>query len=342
MTQPAAQPSPDARNVRVLLARRPSGAPVAEDFRFVEEPLQPLADGELRVRGRWLSLDPYMRGRMNEGKSYVKPVDLGAVMCGEVVGEVLESRHTDFAPGDLVAGDLGWQTLPTSTGQGLRKLLPNIPAAAQLSVCGMPGVTAWCGLLLIGAPKPGETVVVSAAAGAVGSVVGQIAKLKGCRVVGIAGGADKCAYVTGELGFDACIDYKAGRLREDLKAATPNGVDVYFDNVGGEILDTVLARMNPFSRLPVCGLISQYNATEAHGLRNFRSVLVNRIKIQGFIVFDFREHYPQAVGELAGWLAAGKLKYRETIAEGIRAAPAAFIGMLGGANLGKQLVHLGG
>jgi NADPH-dependent curcumin reductase CurA len=342
MSQSTAPTPADARNLRVLLERRPSGMPVVEDFRIVEEPLAPLADGELRVRGQWLSLDPYMRGRMNEGKSYVKPVELGAVMCGEVVGEVVESRHPGFAVGDSVAGDLGWQTLPTSSGQGLRKLLPGVPPAAQLSVCGMPGITAWCGLLLIGAPQPGETVVVSAAAGAVGSVVGQIARLKGCRVVGIAGGADKCAYVTGELGFDACIDYKAGRLREDLKAATPDGIDVYFDNVGGDILDTVLARMNPFSRLPVCGLISQYNATEAHGLRNFRSVLVNRIRIQGFIVFDFREHHAQAVTELSGWLAAGKLKYRETIAEGLRAAPAAFIGMLGGANFGKQLVRLGG
>jgi NADPH-dependent curcumin reductase CurA len=194
--------------------------------------------------------------------------------------------------------------------------------------------------MLIGAPKAGETVVVSAAAGAVGSVVGQIAKLKGCRVVGIAGGADKCRHVIEDLGFDACIDYKAGRLREDLKAATPNGVDIYFDNVGGEILDTVLARMNPFSRLPVCGLISQYNASEPYGLRNFRSVLVNRIKIQGFIVFDMKEHHRQAVTELASWLAEGKLKYRESIAEGLRAAPAAFIGLLRGANLGKQLVRL--
>ena len=327
-------------NVRVLLARRPTGAPVPDDFRIVEEPPAPLADGELRVRGEWLSLDPYMRGRMNDGKSYVKPVEIDGVMCGEVVGRVVESRNAAFAVGDQVAGDLGWQTLAVSNGQGLRKLMPGVPPAAQLSVCGMPGVTAWCGLLLIGEPKPGETVVVSAAAGAVGSVVGQIAKLKGCRTVGIAGGADKCRYVTEELGFDACIDYKAGNLREDLKAATPNGIDVYFDNVGGEILDTVLARMNPFSRLPVCGLISQYNATELHGLRNFRSVLVNRIKIQGFIVFDFKEHYPRAVGELAGWLAADKLKYRETIAEGVRAAPSAFIGMMNGANLGKQLVRL--
>ena len=295
---------------QVLLVRRPTGAPVLEDFRVAEAPLAPLADGQLRIRGHWLSLDPYMRGRMSDAKSYVKPVEIG------------------------------WQTVATSDGKGLRKILKDVPAAAQLSVCGMPGVTAWCGLLLIGEPKPGETVVVSGAAGAVGSIVGQIAKIKGCRVVGIAGGADKCRHAVEDLGFDACIDYKAGRLREDLKAATPDGVDVYFDNVGGEILDTVLARMNPFSRLPVCGLISQYNVTEPYGLRNFRSVLVNRIKMQGFIVFDFAARHPEAVKDLAGWLAAGKLKYRETIAQGVEAAPGAFIGLLAGANTGKQLVKL--
>jgi NADPH-dependent curcumin reductase CurA len=329
-----------ATTTRVLLARRPTGAPTPDDFRVVEEPLAPLAEGQLRVRGRWLSLDPYMRGRMSDAKSYVKPVDIGGVMCGEVAGEVIESRHPGFAVGDMVGGDMGWQTVATSDGKGLRKLMPGVPPEKQLSVCGMPGVTAWCGLLLIGEPKPGETVVVSGAAGAVGSVVGQIAKLKGCRAVGIAGGADKCRHVVEDLGFDACIDYKAGRLREDLKAATPDGIDVYFDNVGGEILDTVLARMNPFSRLPVCGLISQYNATEPYGLRNFRSVLVNRIKVQGFIVFDFAARYPEAVAELAGWWSAGKLKHFETVAEGIEAAPAAFIGMLRGANTGKQLVKL--
>lgn len=325
---------------QILLARRPTGAPVLEDFRVAEAPLAPLADGQLRIRGHWLSLDPYMRGRMSDAKSYVKPVEIGGVMCGEVVGKVIESRHPGFAVGDLVAGDLGWQTVATHDGKGLRKLLKDIPAAAQLSVCGMPGVTAWCGLLLIGEPKPGETVVVSGAAGAVGSIVGQIAKIKGCRVVGIAGGTDKCRHAVEDLGFDACIDYKAGRLREDLKAATPDGVDVYFDNVGGEILDTVLARMNPFSRLPVCGLISQYNVTEAYGLRNLRSVLVNRIKMQGFIVFDFAARHPEAVKDLAGWLAAGQLKYRETIAQGVEAAPSAFIGLLAGANTGKQLVKL--
>jgi hypothetical protein len=225
-------------------------------------------------------------------------------------------------------------------GRGLRRLDAGLPQTAQLSVCGMPGITAWCGLMRIGQPKPGETVVVSAAAGAVGSIVGQIARLKGARAVGIAGGADKCRHVVEELGFDACIDYKGGRLVEDLKAATPGGVDVYFDNVGGPILDAVLGRMNPFSRLPLCGLISQYNATEAYGVKNFRSILVNRIRVQGFIVFDFQSDYREAMGELAGWLAAGQLRYRETIAQGLRAAPAAFVGMLRGDNLGKQLVKL--
>ena len=262
-------------------------------------------------------------------------------MIGGTVSRVERSLHPDYQTGDLVLGFSGWQDYAVSDGTGLTKLDPRMPQPSlALGALGMPGFTAYMGLLDIGQPKAGETVVVAAASGAVGSVVGQIAKLKGCRVVGIAGGADKCRHVIEDLGFDACIDYKAGRLREDLKAATPNGVDIYFDNVGGEILDTVLARMNPFSRLPVCGLISQYNASEPYGLRNFRSVLVNRIKIQGFIVFDMKEHHRQAVTELASWLAEGKLKYRESIAEGLRAAPAAFIGLLRGANLGKQLVRL--
>jgi NADPH-dependent curcumin reductase CurA len=329
-----------ALNLQIRLAARPQGTPRPEDFELVESPHAPLAEGQLRVRGQYLSLDPYMRGRMNEGRSYVPPVELGAVMCGEVIGEVLESRHPRFAVGELVAGDLGWQTHPVTDGRGLRRLDAGLPQTAQLSVCGMPGITAWCGLMRIGQPKPGETVVVSAAAGAVGSIVGQIARLKGARAVGIAGGADKCRHVVEELGFDACIDYKGGRLVEDLKAATPGGVDVYFDNVGGPILDAVLGRMNPFSRLPLCGLISQYNATEAYGVKNFRSILVNRIRVQGFIVFDFQSDYREAMGELAGWLAAGQLRYRETIAQGLRAAPAAFVGMLRGDNLGKQLVKL--
>jgi NADPH-dependent curcumin reductase CurA len=328
-------------NLQIRLERRPKGWPTPEDFRCVEAPHAALAEGQLRVRGEYLSLDPYMRGRMNEGRSYVAPLALGDVMCGEVVGEVIESRHPKFAVGDLVAGDLGWQTHPVSDGKGLRKVDRSVPRTALLSAVGMPGVTAWAGLLQIGQPKPGETVVVSAAAGAVGSVVGQIAKLKGCRAVGIAGGPDKCRHVVEDLGFDACVDYKSEAFAEQLKAAVPGGVDVYFDNVGGAVLDAVLGRMNPFSRLPVCGLISQYNATEAYGVKNFRSILVNRIRVQGFIVFDFADRYREATAELAGWLAAGQLRYFETVAQGLRAAPEAFLGMLRGANVGKQLVRLG-
>jgi hypothetical protein len=281
-----------------------------------------------------------MRGRMNDGKSYVPPVALGAVMCGEVVGEVIASRNPKFVAGDTVHGDLGWQLFAVSSGKGLRKVDARVPLTANLSVVGMPGATAWKGLVDIGEPKPGETVVVSAAAGAVGSIVGQIAKIKGCRAVGIAGGADKCRYVVDELGFDACIDYKSGNLREELKAATPDGVDIYFDNVGGEILDAVLARMNPFSRLPLCGMISQYNATEPYGVKNFRSILVNRIRVQGFIVFDDQSKLRAALADLAQWVAEGRLRWHETIAEGIDSAPEAFIGMLRGQNLGKQLVKL--
>lgn len=327
-------------NVAVLLDNRPRGWPEPGNFRFREAAVPELAEGELLVRNQYLSLDPYMRGRMNEGKSYVAPLALGAVMCGEVVGEVLTSRHGRFAAGDRVHGDLGWQLYAVSNGKNLRKLDPRVPLTANLSVVGMPGATAWRGLMDIGQPKAGETVVVSAAAGAVGGIVGQLARMKGCRAVGIAGGADKCRFVVEELGFDACIDYKGGALREALKAATPNGVDIYFDNVGGEILDTVLARMNPFSRLPLCGLISQYNASEAYGVKNFRSVLTNRIRVQGFIVFDDLDKMRVALTELAQWVAEGRLRWRETIAEGLRSAPEAFIGMLRGHNVGKQLVKL--
>ena len=327
-------------HLQVLLASRPQGWPTEDNFRIVESAMPRIGDGEILLRGLYLSLDPYMRGRMNDAPSYVPPVEVGAVMCGEVAAEVVESRHPKYAVGDRVSGDLGWQQYAVSSGKGLRKLAPVTPLTAQLSVCGMPGVTAYVGLLDLGKPEPGQTVVVSGAAGAVGSVVGQIAKLKGCRAVGIAGGPDKCRFVVEQLGFDACLDYKAGNLREQLKAATPQGVDVYFDNVGGEILDTVLPRMNTFARLPLCGLISQYNATEAYGVKNFRYILVKRIKVQGFIVFDFPERYAAARADLAQWLAEGRLRHHETVAEGLRAAPAAFLGMLRGANLGKQLVKL--
>jgi len=329
------------KNRRVLLASRPTGWVSEENFKVEDAPLPSPADGEVLVKNLWLSLDPYMRGRMNEGKSYAAKQEIGEVMLGGTVAEVIESKNPKFAQGDKVLGMLGWQQYGMSDGKGLNKIdASRVPMSAYLGVLGMPGVTAWVGLLDICQPKAGETVVVSAASGAVGSVVGQIAKLKGCRAVGIAGGRQKCDYVVEELGFDACVDYKAGALNDDLKAALPKGIDCYFENVGGEILDAVLRRMNPFSRIAVCGLISQYNVTEPYGVKAFQSILVNRIRLQGFIVSDRTELWARALPELAGWVAGGKIKYRETVAQGLENAPRAFIGLLKGENLGKQLVKV--
>ena len=329
------------KNLQVLLARRPTGAPQESDFRLVETAVPEIGDGQFLVRSHYLSLDPYMRGRMNDAKSYAKPVELGAVMVGGAVGEVAVSRHPKFKTGDKVVGAFGWQLYAVSDGASVIKIAdPRVPLSAYLGVVGMPGVTAHIGLLDFGQPKAGETVVVSAASGAVGAVVGQIAKIRGCRAVGIAGGPDKCRYVVEELGLDACVDYKAGRLWEDLSQATPKGIDVYFDNVGGEILDTVLRRLNAFARIPLCGLISQYNATEPYAIKNSGALLVNRVKLQGFIVTDHLPRWPAALADLAQWLSEGKIKYRETVAEGLRSAPSAFIGMLAGKNFGKQLVKL--
>src|SRR4051812_8742648 len=329
-------------NKRIVLARRPSGWVTESNFRIESGTVSKPKDGEVLVKNLWLSLDPYMRGRMNDTKSYAAKQEIGEVMIGGTVGEVIESKNPKFAPGDKVVGMLGWQEYGVSNGTGLNKIdASRVPMSAFLGVLGMPGVTAWVGLLDICQPKAGETVVVSAASGAVGSVVGQIAKIKGCRAVGIAGGKAKCDYVVKELGFDACIDYKAGKLRDELKAAVPNGIDCYFENVGGEILDSVLARMNAFSRIAVCGLISQYNATESYGVKNFQSILTNRIKVQGFIVSDRMELWAKALPELIGWVAAGKIKYRESITQGLENAPKAFIGLLKGENFGKQLVKLG-
>lgn len=328
-------------NLRVLLASRPTGWVSEDNFRVESVPVPQPRDGEVLVKNAYLSLDPYMRGRMNEGKSYAAKQEIGEVMIGGTVGEVVESKHPKFAKGDRVLGMLGWQQYGVSDGKGLNKVdASRVPLSAYLGVLGMPGVTAWVGLLDICQPKAGETVLVSAASGAVGSVVGQIARLKGCRAVGIAGGKAKCDYVVQELGFDACVDYKAGRLNDDLKAALPSGVDCYFENVGGEILDAVLRRMNAFSRIAVCGLISQYNATEPYGVKALQSILTNRIRMQGFIVSDRMELWPKALPELVGWVASGKIKYRETIAQGLENAPKAFIGLLKGENLGKQLVKL--
>ena len=329
------------QNQQIVLASRPDGAVKPENFRLIETPMPQAGEGQLLLRHHWLSLDPYMRGRMDATKSYAPNVAVGDVMVGGVAAEVIESANPKFKAGDFVVGPLGWQLYSVSNGPGLTRIDASVaPLSWYLGVLGMPGITAWVGLIDIGKAKEGETVVVSAASGAVGSVVGQLAKLRGCRVVGIAGGPAKCGYCVTELGFDACVDYKGGRLLEDLQTATSQGVDVYFDNVGGEILDAVLTRMNPYSRIPLCGTISQYDTLTPYGIRNFRSFLVNRIMLQGFIVSDRKAAWPQAVAELTQGVKDGRLKYRESIAEGLSSAPAAFIGLLKGANFGKQVVKL--
>ena len=326
-------------NQRWVLASRPAG-PVSEpNFRLEEAPLPRPADGEVLVRNLWLSLDPYMRGRMSDARSYVKGVEIGELMVGQTVGEVLESRHPQLKVGDTVLTQLGWQ-LYGVTRDAAKVDAAKAPLSYYLGLVGMPGMTAYFGLRELGAPRPGETVVVSAASGAVGSVVGQLAKIWGARAVGIAGGREKCNYVSEELGFDACIDYKTGEMREQLKAACPNGVDVYFDNVGGEILDAVLARMNLFGRVVVCGTIADYNALEPYRVRNWRAILVNRLRVQGMIVFDWKDRYGEALKALGGYFAEGRLKYRESIVHGLENAPRGLIDLLAGKNFGKQLVKL--
>ena len=329
------------------LVSRPTGEPTAGNFKLVEAPVPELQDGQLLVRNHYMSLDPYMRGRMNDGKSYALPQALNAVMGGGTVGEVVASKNEGFKAGDKVVGMGGWQQYQVVTAEQrgmLRKVDDSkVPLSAYLGAVGMPGVTAWYGLMKIIEPKAGETIVVSAASGAVGGVVGQLAKGIGCRVVGLAGGPDKCAAVVKDLGFDACIDYK---LHPDLKSlsaamkdACPTGIDGYFENVGGLILDAVLMRANAFSRIAMCGLISGYNG-EPIPLQFPQLILTNRMKVQGFIVSEHMQHWPQALKELGQGVASGELKYRETVAQGIEAAPEAFIGLLKGRNFGKQLVKL--
>ncbi len=327
------------KNKRVVLASRPAGWVSEDNFRIEEAPIPQPGEGEVLVKNLWLSLDPYMRGRMSDAKSYVKGVDIGEVMVGQTVGEVVESRNEKLKKGDHVLTQLGWQLYGT-TREATKVDGSRVPLSCYLGVLGMPGMTAYFGLKEIGQPKPGETVVVSAASGAVGSVVGQLAKIWGCRAVGIAGGKQKCDYVSRELGFDACIDYKAGELHRSLKEACPKGVDVDFENVGGEILDTALRLMNMYSRIVICGLIAEYNASEPYGYKNLRAVLVNRIKLQGMIVFDWKDRYGEALKALAGYFAQGKLKYRESVVEGIENAPKGLIALLKGQNFGKQLVRL--
>jgi NADPH-dependent curcumin reductase CurA len=334
-------------NQQIHLVSRPTGEAVAENFRLVDTQLPALQDGQVLVRHHYLSLDPYMRGRMNDAKSYAAPQPLDAVMQGGTVGEVVESRHEGYRPGDAVVGFGGWQQYSIVDGSVpgmLRKVdTAHIPLSAYLGAVGMPGVTAWYGLTQICKPEPGATVVVSAASGAVGGVVGQLAKVRGCRAVGIAGGADKCAYVVDELGFDACVDYKAhrdpGSLYEVLKAATPDGVAAAFENVGGAVFDATLSRMNAFGRIALCGMISGYDG-EPIPLRQPQLILTNRLTIEGFIVSEHMNLWPQALKELGALVATGKLKYRESVAQGLAAAPQAFLGLLKGRNFGKQVVKL--
>ena len=333
-------PTPVCR--QIVLRRRPVGMPRPEDFDLVESPLPAPADGEIVCRTIYLSLDPYMRGRISGAKSYAASVELGRVIVGATVSEVLESRHPGLAPGDIVLGYDGWRSHAVARGAGVRKLDPKqAPVSTALGVLGMPGMTAYVGLLDIGQPKPGETVVVSAAAGAVGSAVGQIAKIKGCRAVGIAGSADKCDYVVRELGFDACVSYKQGDLHAALKAACPGGIDVYFENVGGDVLRAVMRLLNLNARIPLCGLISEYNDTELAPGPNLRPLLFNRVLVKGFIVSDHMTRLGDFLADCGGWVREGRLRYREDVVAGLEKAPEAFIGLLQGKNFGKLLVRVG-
>ena len=328
------------RNLQVTLKSRPQGWVRESDFALIESDLPAIDAGEVLLKTLYLSLDPYMRGRMDDAKSYAKSVNLGEVMVGGTVSEVVESKHPKFKAGDLVVSAAGWQKYSKSGGDVLMRVPAGLPPSVFLGPAGMPGVTAWMGLFDIGDPKAGETVAVSAASGAVGSVVGQLAKEKGCLVVGIAGGPEKCAYVVDTLGFDACVDYKRDGWIQALKTATPNGIDVIFENVGGEVLDQTLRRTNARARVALCGLISGYNASEPMSLQNVRMILVNRIRLQGFIVSDDLSRWPEIIRELATRVGAGKIKYRESVAEGLETAPKAFIGLLKGENFGKQLVKV--
>jgi len=329
-------------NRQVRLAARPVGVPRDTDWKFTEEPVREAGEGELLVRILYISLDPAMRGWMNDGKSYIAPVGIGEVMRAGAVGRVVASKNPAFAVGDHVQGMLGVQEYAVSDGSGLTRIDPGLaPIPLWLSTLGMPGMTAYFGLLEIGKPKPGETVVVSGAAGAVGAVVGQIAKIKGCRVVGIAGGAAKCDYLHGVLGFDAVIDYKSADLRAALAQACPNGIDVFFDNVGGDILDAALSRLALHARVVICGAISQYNNIgPPKGPSNYLSLLVNRASMTGMLVFDYARRYRDAGREMAGWMADGRLKSREDIVAGLERFPAALLMLFKGENMGKLLLEL--
>ncbi|MEN9658302.1 MAG: hypothetical protein RL571_1767 [Pseudomonadota bacterium] len=333
-------------NRSIVLARRPHGAPVPADFHLEEHAIPAIGSGEVLLRALYLSLDPYMRGRMSDAPSYAAPVEVGAVMVGGTLSRVEGSQHSDYAVGDLVVNFGGWQDYSISDGTGLQKLGALASPSHALGVLGMPGFTAYMGLLEIGQPKAGETVVVAAATGAVGAIVGQIAKIKGCRVVGIAGGADKCAYAVKELGFDACIDHRASDFAEQLAVACAKGIDVYYENVGGAVFDAVLPLLNPAARVPLCGLISQYNAISLPDGPDRLSLLMGtllrkRIRMQGFIIWDdFGHRYGEFFTAMSKWIAEGKIKYREDVVQGLEKAPQAFIGLLEGKNAGKLVVKV--
>ncbi|MGF7000508.1 NADP-dependent oxidoreductase [Paraburkholderia sp. GAS32] len=331
---------------QIVLASRPTGAPVAENFRLESGQMPVPADGEVLVRARYLSLDPYMRGRMSTSKSYARPVEIGEPMEGETVAEVVESRHPDYRPGNLVQARSGWRTHAAISVEGLRRIDPALaPITTVLGVLGMPGFTAYSGMKVIGQPKPGETVVVAAASGPVGSLVGQLARLAGARVVGIAGGAEKCAYVRDVLAFDAVVDHRSEGLAEKLAKACPNGIDVYFENVGGPIWQAVLPLLNRFARVPVCGVIAHYNGAgggERDQLPITMLEIVRRsLLVRGFINVEFvEEHYDAFLREIGPRVRSGDISYREDIVDGLEKAPEAFIGMLAGRNFGKALVRL--
>lgn len=338
--------SPTRVNRRIVLAARPKGEPQDSDFRLEESPVLQPADGQVVLRILYLSLDPYMRGRMNEGPSYAPPVAIGDVMEGGTVAEVIESKSPKWMAGDWVLSYSGWQEYAVADAEGLRRLDPSIaPVSTALGVLGMPGFTAYTGLLNIGQPKSGETVVVSAASGAVGSVVGQIAKIKGAHAVGVAGSNEKCEYVVRELGFDACVNRRNSSFPEDLKAACPHGVDIYFENVAGPVLKTVLPLLNKFGRVPVCGLIAQYNVSGPAEGPDFtpvlmRAILTKRLTLCGFIVSDFASQQGDFAQDMSQWLDEGKVKYREDVVNGLENAVPAFKGLLSGENFGKLVVKV--
>lgn len=330
-------------NQQIILASRPKGMPTDENFRMIEQPVPQPNEGEVLIRTLYLSVDPYMRGRMNDRKSYIPPFQINEVVTGGVVGEVIESNDPDFKEGDIVLGTLGWQKYSVAKGKHVRKINTDIaPITTSLGVLGMPGLTAYFGLLDIGQPKAGETVVVSGAAGAVGMVVGQIAKIKGCRVVGIAGSGEKNKYLVDDLGFDAAINYKTtSNLKTALEEACPNGVDIYFDNVGGSISDAVMSLLNNKARIPLCGQIALYNLEKVDtGPRIQSQLLVTSSLMKGYIVSDYSDRFGEGISQLAEWVSEGRLKYKENIVEGLENTVNAFLGLFTGENLGKQLVKV--